>query len=60
MKLEIYDKITEEKIEPEIHPYFKDYGVVIQLDGRILLLNYGEIICSADSERYGIRESKTE
>lgn len=31
------------------------YRVVIDLDGHMLLTQYGDIVCSADERYYGIR-----
>lgn len=33
----------------------KIMGVVIDLDGHMLLTQYGDIVCSADERYYGVR-----
>lgn len=55
VKLEVYDKETNKTVDVKMDTYFKDYGVVIGLDGHIMLTQYGDIICSADERYYGIR-----
>ena len=55
MKLEIYDKETNEAVDVKNDMYFKDYGIVIDLDGHMMLTQYGDIVCSADERYYGVR-----
>lgn len=55
MKLEIYDKETNGKVDIKSDIYFKDYGVVIDLDGHMMLTQYGDIVCSVDERYYGVR-----
>lgn len=55
MKLEVYNKETNKTVNVETDDYFKDYGVVINLDGHMMLTQYGDIVCSADERYYGIR-----
>lgn len=55
MTLEIYNKETNETVDVKKDKYFKDYGVVIELDGHIMLTQCGDIVCSADERYYGVR-----
>lgn len=55
MKLEVYDKETNGKVDIKSDRYFKDYGVVIDLDGHMMLTQYGDIVCSVDERYYGVR-----
>lgn len=50
---EIYNKVTGETVDPEKE--FPDHGVVLGLDGGILLIYYGNIVASADNTVYGVR-----
>lgn len=37
------------------HPYFKDYEIAVCVESNIILmLQYGEVIASADSSRYQV------
>ena len=51
---QIYDKVHDEIVDPETHPYFKDYEVAVTLDGKILLLQYGSVISCAH-DNYQVR-----
>lgn len=54
VQFEIYNTKTNETIDVETDKYFKNYGVLINLDGDILLVQYGKVICCVN-ERYGVR-----
>ena len=55
MVLEVYDKETNKTVDVKKDSYFKDYGVVIGLDGHMMLTQYGDIVCSVDERYYGVR-----
>lgn len=52
----IYDKTTGCSISVTTHPYFKEYEVAIAKNA-ILLLQYGTVISSANSELYGVKQT---
>lgn len=54
VQFEVYDRETDKTVDVKTDKHFKDYGVLIDLDGHVLLTQYGNIVCGA-SERYGIR-----
>jgi|GEM_PF-3287175 len=55
MQIEIYNKITNETVDIENDPDFKDYGVYIKLDGTIVLHQHGAIAGVANMVMYGAR-----
>nr|DAS74699.1 MAG TPA: hypothetical protein [Caudoviricetes sp.] len=55
MVLEVYDKASNKTVDVEKDSYFKDYGVVIGLDGHMMLTHYGDIVCRVDDRKYGVR-----
>lgn len=48
----IYDKKTKACVDVFTNPYFHNYEVAVNTDGIILLLQNGEVISSADSQRF--------
>lgn len=54
VQFEVYDRETDKTVDVETDKYFKDYGVLINLYGHVLLVQYGKVICCAN-ERYGVR-----
>lgn len=48
----IFDKKEQKYIDVTTHPYFKDYETAITLNGLILMLQYGSVICVADCSRF--------
>lgn len=55
MVLEVYEKASNKTVDVKKDSYFKDYGVVIGLDGHMMLTRYGDLVCSADYRKYGVR-----
>lgn len=55
--MEAFDVVTKEAIDTSTHPYFKDYEIAFG-ENQILMLQYGSVICCADSTLYGIRQKK--
>ncbi|MHC1722512.1 MAG: hypothetical protein AB9836_04820 [Aminipila sp.] len=52
---EIYNKKTNKTVDVETDKCFKDFGIVIELDGHIIMTQHGELVCSADDRIYGVR-----
>lgn len=50
----IFDKKEQVYIDVKTHPYFKDYETAITLNGLILMLQYGSVICIADNSRFEV------
>lgn len=48
----IFDKKEQTCVDVTKHPYFKEYEIAITLNGLILMLQYGNVICIADSSRF--------
>lgn len=48
----IYDKKTKTCVDTFTDPYFRNYEAAVNTDGIILLLQNGEVISSADSQRF--------
>lgn len=48
----IYDKKKKSCVDTFTDPYFRDYEIAVTVDGIILLLQDGEVVSSADSNRY--------
>ena len=48
----IFDKKEQTYVDVTKHPYFKEYETAITLNGLILMLQYGNVICIADSSRF--------
>nr|WP_298059683.1 hypothetical protein [uncultured Blautia sp.] len=48
----IYDKKEQVCVDITTHPYFRDYEVAVNTDGFILMLQRGEVVCSADMDRF--------
>ena len=48
----IFDKKEQTYVDGTKHPYFKEYETAITLNGLILMLQYGNVICIADSSRF--------
>lgn len=48
----IYDKKAKTCVDTFTDPYFRDYEVAVNTDEIILLLQNGEVISSADSQRF--------
>ena len=55
MVLEVYDKETNKTVDVKKDRYVTDYGVVIGMDGHMMLTHYGDIVCSVDDRYYGVR-----
>lgn len=51
----ITDRRTGSIIDTERHPYFKDYELMLTMDGKVAMLQYGEVICFADGRLYEAR-----
>lgn len=51
MILEVYETSSNKTVDVKKDSYFKDYGVVIGLDGHIMLTCYGDIVCSVDDRK---------
>lgn len=52
--IQIMDRQTGKLVNTKTDPYFKDYEVMIDLDGKINMLQYGSVICQATSERFSV------
>lgn len=52
--IQIIDRQTGKLVNTKTDPYFKDYEVMIGLDGKINMLQYGSVICQATSERFSV------
>lgn len=57
MVLEVYEKSSNKivDVKKKKDSHFKDYGVVVSLDGHMMLTSYGDIVCSVDDRKYGVR-----
>ena len=56
MVLEVYEKASNKTVDvKKKDSYFRDYGVVIRLDGHMMFTRYGDIVCSVDDRKYGVR-----
>lgn len=52
--IQIIDRQTGKLVNTKTDPYFKDYEVMIGLDGKINMLQYGSVICQATPERFSV------
>ena len=52
--IQIMDRQTGKLVNTKTDPYFKDYEVMIGLDGKINMLQYGSVMCQATSERFSV------